>query len=236
MKTELVQTLTTTFEAHAQQTEGGVEYWLARDIQYLLGYDEWRNFNTAISKAKTACEVSGHRVADHFADVGKMVDLGSGSQREVDEQTIAGPILSRWERTKVRVHRSAMNMAEVLETRTAGIGTSRSVGTRIVRRVPPLQGEGGIVGTLSQGVALGCRVVAPLARNAGATQPLAQINVPQSISQPEGTQFVSPGQRPGNSANHKMMRPERATPGNAHAQARGLEQTIADNVAEILEE
>jgi DNA-damage-inducible protein D len=85
MKTELVQTLTTTFEAHAQQTEGGVEYWLARDIQHLLGYDEWRNFNTIISKAKTACEVSGHRVADHFVGVNKMVDLGSGSQRQIED-------------------------------------------------------------------------------------------------------------------------------------------------------
>lgn len=85
MKTELVQTLTLTFEAHAQQTEGGVEYWLARDLQHLLGYDEWRNFNTAISKAKTACEVSGHRVADHFVGVNKMVDLGSGGQREIED-------------------------------------------------------------------------------------------------------------------------------------------------------
>ena len=85
MKTELVQTLTTTFEAHAQKTEGGVEYWLARDIQHLLGYDEWRNFNTAVFKAKTACEVSGHRVADHFVGVNKMVDLGSGSQREIED-------------------------------------------------------------------------------------------------------------------------------------------------------
>jgi DNA-damage-inducible protein D len=85
MKTELVQTLTSNFETHAQQTENGVEYWLARDLQYLLGYDEWRNFNTAISKAEKACEVSGHRVADHFVGVNKMVDLGSGSQREVDD-------------------------------------------------------------------------------------------------------------------------------------------------------
>ena len=85
MKTELVQTLTTTFEAHAQQTEGGIEYWLARDIQHLLGYDEWRNFNTVISKARTACEVSGHRGADHFVGVNKMVDLGSGSQREIED-------------------------------------------------------------------------------------------------------------------------------------------------------
>lgn len=82
MKTELVQSLTSTFEAHAQQTESGVEYWLARDIRHLLGYSKWDNFLNVVSKAKTACEVSGHDVADHFADVGKMVGLGSGSQRE----------------------------------------------------------------------------------------------------------------------------------------------------------
>ena len=86
MKTELIQTLTSTFEAHAQQTEGGTEFWLARDLQYLLGYAEWRNFSsTAISKAKVACEVADHAVSDHFVDVNKMVDLGSGSQREVDD-------------------------------------------------------------------------------------------------------------------------------------------------------
>jgi DNA-damage-inducible protein D len=85
MKKELVQTLTDTFEGHAQQTESGVEYWLARDIQHLLGYAEWRNFGLVISKAKTACEVSGQRITDHFVDVNKMVDLGSGSQREIDD-------------------------------------------------------------------------------------------------------------------------------------------------------
>lgn len=85
MKKELIQTLTDTFEGHAQQTETGVEYWLARDIQHLLGYAEWRNFGLVISKAKTACEVSGQRVTDHFVDVNKMVDLGSGSQRKIDD-------------------------------------------------------------------------------------------------------------------------------------------------------
>lgn len=85
MKTEQIQSLTTTFEAHAQQAENGVEYWLARDIQFLLGYAKWDNFLNVVSKAKTACETSRHKVADHFADVGKMVDLGSGSQREVDD-------------------------------------------------------------------------------------------------------------------------------------------------------
>jgi len=85
VKSDLVQTLTATFEAHAQQTEGGVEFWLARDIQHLLGYAKWENFLNVVSKAKTACEVSGHKVADHFPDVRKMVDLGSGSQREVED-------------------------------------------------------------------------------------------------------------------------------------------------------
>ena len=85
MKTELIQSLTDTFEGHAQRSEHGVEFWLARDLQHLLGYAEWRNFGTVLSKAKTACEVSGHPVADHFVDVNKIVDLGSGSQREVDD-------------------------------------------------------------------------------------------------------------------------------------------------------
>jgi DNA-damage-inducible protein D len=85
MKTELIHSLTLTFEGHAQQTEGGTEYWLARDMQHLLGYAEWRNFGLVISRAKVACEVSGHPVSDHFVDVNKMVDLGSGSQREVDD-------------------------------------------------------------------------------------------------------------------------------------------------------
>lgn len=85
MKSEAVQQATETFEGHAQQTEGGVEFWLARDLQFLLGYSKWDNFLNVISRAKTACETSGHRVEDHFADVGKMVSLGSGSQREVDD-------------------------------------------------------------------------------------------------------------------------------------------------------
>ncbi len=86
MKKELIDTLISSFEGHAQETDTGVEYWLARDLQHLLGYAEWRNFlNSAITKAKTACEVSGHSIIDHFVDVNKMVDLGSGSQREIDD-------------------------------------------------------------------------------------------------------------------------------------------------------
>lgn len=85
MKTDLIHSLTDSFESHAQQTENGVEFWLARDIQHLLGYSKWENFLNVIARARTACEVSGHQVQDHFPDVRKMVDLGSGSQREVDD-------------------------------------------------------------------------------------------------------------------------------------------------------
>lgn len=85
MKSDLIRSLTDNFEGHAQQTESGVEFWLARDLQHLLGYAQWKNFLNVITRAKTACEVSGHEVLDHFADVGKMVDLGSGSQREIDD-------------------------------------------------------------------------------------------------------------------------------------------------------
>ncbi len=88
MRTDLVHALTETFEGHAQQTDGGIEFWLARDLQQLLGYAEWRNFGTVLSKTKTACELSGHRVGDHFVDVNKKVDLGSGSQREVDDMML----------------------------------------------------------------------------------------------------------------------------------------------------
>ena len=85
MKPDVIHSLTESFESHAQQTDDGVEFWLARDLQHLLGYSEWRNFTAVISKAKTACDVSDHAISDHFVDVNKMVDLGSGSQREVED-------------------------------------------------------------------------------------------------------------------------------------------------------
>jgi DNA-damage-inducible protein D len=85
MNIDTIHTLTDTFEAHAQQTEDGVEFWLARDLQQLLGYMEWRNFTAVVTKAKTACEISNYAISDHFVDVNKMVDLGSGGRREVDD-------------------------------------------------------------------------------------------------------------------------------------------------------
>lgn len=88
MNTEIVQSLTAQFEASAQKTDGGIEYWLARDVQHLLGYSKWENFLNVVSRAKTACEASGHPIPDYFVEVTKMVDLGSGSQREIDDQML----------------------------------------------------------------------------------------------------------------------------------------------------
>ena len=85
MKNEIIHTLTNNFESHANQTEDGIEFWLARDLQHLLGYTKWDNFVGVISKAKTACEISGESIEDHFADVGKMVSIGSGAEKEIQD-------------------------------------------------------------------------------------------------------------------------------------------------------
>jgi len=85
MKKEIIQSLSNTFEDHSQTTENGIEFWFARDIQHLLGYTKWDNFKKVIVKAKISCEASGNDILDHFADVGKMVKLGSGSEREIDD-------------------------------------------------------------------------------------------------------------------------------------------------------
>jgi DNA-damage-inducible protein D len=82
MKKELVVKLHSQFEATAQVDEG-VEFWRARDLQSLLGYAKWENFLKVIEKAKIACQNAQQEIADHFAESGKMVELGSGSQREI---------------------------------------------------------------------------------------------------------------------------------------------------------
>lgn len=81
MKTEIIKSLSNNFEDHSQTTENGIEFWFARDIQHLLGYSEWRNFQKVIVKAKTSCEATENNILDHFVDVNKMVKLGSGSER-----------------------------------------------------------------------------------------------------------------------------------------------------------
>lgn len=85
MKIQIIHQLTENFENISHTTEQGVEFWLARDLQHLLGYNKWDNFQNVINKAKTACETSNQKIKNHFADVGKMVSIGSGAEKEVED-------------------------------------------------------------------------------------------------------------------------------------------------------
>jgi DNA-damage-inducible protein D len=85
MKKEVVKHLTLDFESYANKADDGIEFWFARDLQHLLGYTEWRNFTKVINKAKTACETGGHAISDHFVGVNKMVQIGSGTEREIED-------------------------------------------------------------------------------------------------------------------------------------------------------
>ena len=85
MKHEIVQKLHKNFNDYAKKTENGLEFWFARDLQGLLGYDKWENFQKVIEKAKIASKNTGLMVEDHFPDVGKMVLTGSNAKREIDD-------------------------------------------------------------------------------------------------------------------------------------------------------
>jgi DNA-damage-inducible protein D len=80
----IIAQLQRTFEEHAKEADG-IEFWLARDLQLLLGYDKWENFVHVIEKAKVACKKSGHDVDDHFPGIRKMVGIGSNATRDIDD-------------------------------------------------------------------------------------------------------------------------------------------------------
>lgn len=84
MEKETIIKLNKSFEEQAYEQDG-IEFWLARELQILLGYADWRNFLNAVGKAKESCKTSGEAVSDHFVDVNKMIELGKGGKREVDD-------------------------------------------------------------------------------------------------------------------------------------------------------
>ncbi len=84
MNKEIISKLRTTFEDYANKKKD-VEFWFARDLQKLLDYDKWENFVNVIEKAKTTCQNSKQKIYDHFTDVRKMVHLGSGAEREIED-------------------------------------------------------------------------------------------------------------------------------------------------------
>jgi len=84
MDKELIVRLNKTFEDSGYE-ENGVEYWLARDLQVLLEYTQWRNFEQVIEKAKVSCRTAGQNSAHHFADVSKTIPMPTGAEKTVDD-------------------------------------------------------------------------------------------------------------------------------------------------------
>ena len=84
MKKEEILALFKSYE-DAVCTIDNMECWSARDLQKLLGYSLWQNFTNVINKAKDACVNVGNNIDDHFIDVNKMVEVGSGAKRQVDD-------------------------------------------------------------------------------------------------------------------------------------------------------
>jgi DNA-damage-inducible protein D len=84
MKSEEIKNLFSRFEAAASELEG-VECWSARELRDLLGYSKWENFEKVIQKAKDACKNAGELIENHFPDVRKMVEIGSNTERPVDD-------------------------------------------------------------------------------------------------------------------------------------------------------
>ena len=73
------------FESIKHTNEYDQEYWYARELQIALEYKQWRLFCNVIDKAKEACENSNNIVSNHFANVGKMVNIGSEAERKIDD-------------------------------------------------------------------------------------------------------------------------------------------------------
>ncbi len=84
MKKEIIIKLRKSFEDYANEADG-IEFWFARDLQQLLGYNKWENFLNVIAKAKESCRNSGQEVSDHFPDIRKKVKIGSEAEREIED-------------------------------------------------------------------------------------------------------------------------------------------------------
>lgn len=82
MEKDIILKLNKSFEEYAYEQDG-VEYWLARELQELLGYTEWRNFLNAISKAKESCETTGEAVSNHFVDINKTIAMPKGATKDL---------------------------------------------------------------------------------------------------------------------------------------------------------
>ncbi|GBU07391.1 DNA-damage-inducible protein DinD [Bacteroidales bacterium] len=87
MEKDTIVRLNKRFEQYAYQQDG-VEYWVARELQELLEYTQWRNFENVIAKAKIACEKSGNAISDHFVDISKTIQMPKGASKEVPDMIL----------------------------------------------------------------------------------------------------------------------------------------------------
>jgi len=74
-----------TFESIRRQNTQGQEFWFARDLQPVLDYNSWDKFKRVIDKAMIACNTAGQAAKDHFSHLGKMVSVGSGVSRKIED-------------------------------------------------------------------------------------------------------------------------------------------------------
>lgn len=81
----MVREMSGIFNDYANETEDGLEFWFARDLQKVLGYTEWRNFTNAIDKARESCKTAGFEPADHFVDVNKTIPMPKGATKEISD-------------------------------------------------------------------------------------------------------------------------------------------------------
>ena len=95
----LTPTTASPFDAIRRTRPDGSEYWSARDLMAAMRYDQWRNFETAILRARVAADNQGHSADDHIAGASKMIDLGKGATRAVDD----------WHLTRFGAYLAVMN-------------------------------------------------------------------------------------------------------------------------------
>ena len=139
MEKQIISRLTKNFEDYVH-IEEEVEFWLARDLKDLLGYEQWRNFLSVIQKAKAACKNVGNEILDHFADVSKMVTLGSSSEREVQDIKLTQKM-----KNKLNIPQNRP-MADFLPTVTIAAKNFATEITNFNTKQHDLQGEETITG------------------------------------------------------------------------------------------
>ncbi|MCL2579354.1 MAG: DNA damage-inducible protein D [Oscillospiraceae bacterium] len=85
MEKQLIARLKASFDDIAHKTEDGIEFWFARDLQTVLGYAKWQNFENAVHKAMVSCESAGNEVSHHFTDVGKTIEMPKTAEKIITE-------------------------------------------------------------------------------------------------------------------------------------------------------